>query len=528
MYNLGGMEVFGQSQHNMESHFFELKSLIQEGFDIFSTNNAYVEDYKNIACISLRHFIYFIEDLKFNFNPREWISQINLFGIDDEVIVELVKRGVPPSLKTLFHADTNGTMAILEWNKAHPEEKVDINGRIKGKTALFYASVGKSKVLLEAGVDISITCDEGLTALEVLAPQYRNFDKIKMLLEAGCNVSKIQYIIFREYVPQVLIDLIFSYGISPSILDQDGYSLLHQNDISVIKRGLGLVDPNIICHGMTPFEKAIKHSFDIIKTYEKCKILIDYGSVVNSNYYSMVIHNPSIFGLLVEKGIHIPHRKVKEINFKAIMLYYGVDRDDVVDFILAAEPLAHNLFDNYILKTCSAITLDKIAHRYDIDCYELFDDIDKAQIMINHGYIPNNNNIKNAYSWHGTPQLLEMLIKAGGPLPNEPILHRVSEDVLKVFLQNGMNIDTTDEFGTSSLMMAVKTDIDPSRLLKYGANPNLQNNSGLTALHYVKGQYRFVDVFLKYGADPYIVAYNGKKIRDSIKRRAATLKDVSI
>lgn len=86
---------------------------------------------------------------------------------------------------------------------------------------------------------------------------------------------------------------------------------------------------------------------------------------------------------------------------------------------------------------------------------------------------------------------------------------------VEILLRNGANVDQKDSHGRAALHLAVgRGDADTTRvLLEAGANPNVQDQDGVTPLNLARSYAGTGDIaalLLKAGADPKLVDKHGK------------------
>jgi len=86
------------------------------------------------------------------------------------------------------------------------------------------------------------------------------------------------------------------------------------------------------------------------------------------------------------------------------------------------------------------------------------------------------------------------------------------EEIVRILLEKGANINLQDRFGCTILYHAVLHDLKTiEMLLQKGANPNLQSKEGDTALHLAvkKNKLNIVELLLQRSADPNLQNQNG-------------------
>ena len=86
-----------------------------------------------------------------------------------------------------------------------------------------------------------------------------------------------------------------------------------------------------------------------------------------------------------------------------------------------------------------------------------------------------------------------------------PLMHaadRDNYDIVRLLLSRGADVNASDDLGNTALQYCTSGEV-ASELLKYNANPNSVDNTGLPVLgaHIISGNYEVVKTLLDYGAN---------------------------
>ncbi len=93
---------------------------------------------------------------------------------------------------------------------------------------------------------------------------------------------------------------------------------------------------------------------------------------------------------------------------------------------------------------------------------------------------------------------------------------------VQILLDHGVNVNAVQHLGETALMVVAQINGNINHigklLLKYGADPNIQDINGRTALHkaLTNNNSMLVRYLLEHGADPNIQDYNGRTVLFSI------------
>jgi uncharacterized protein len=96
-------------------------------------------------------------------------------------------------------------------------------------------------------------------------------------------------------------------------------------------------------------------------------------------------------------------------------------------------------------------------------------------------------------------------------------------EAVDLLVKHGASLDPVTEDETPFLG-AIKWShfASAERLLHHGANVNFQNSKGMTALHFLlkkNSDRKYIEMLLRYGADPALRTADGKSLLDMVKNR---------
>jgi len=121
--------------------------------------------------------------------------------------------------------------------------------------------------------------------------------------------------------------------------------------------------------------------------------------------------------------------------------------------------------------------------------------------------------------------LARLLLKHGSTPENSLWAAAFADNVeaIDLLVRSGAKLDPVTEDETPFLL-AIKWSrfVGAERLLRHGANVNIQNSKGLTALHLVlkkNSDRKHVEMLVRHGADPTIKSRDGKSPLDLVRNR---------
>lgn len=424
---------------------------------------------------------------------RKKINQIKMNDIINPYLTNLNNNGYTNLQLAILSNETDKVRNILLCDITN--KYIDIKSR-NGETALNIAVGGYNieiiKMLLCQNPDINTIDNKGNTPLHNAVNSYFSdymLNICKLLVDNGANQKiknqdgdTVLHLALKER------DLeLFNYLIScgPEITTDDGYynTLLHiaasrpnhwQNIIEIYPD----TDNNISLDNSEPIlEKPILEN-SIIESYpmyiDLFKFLINKKLNINATdtYNNTPLHialshcNYKIADILIKHGANINIKNIGNQIALHVVLEIFIDRKP------------RYLYENYILKIVNVL----LKSTTDIDVIDV------------NGYTPLHLALKNRRI-----NTVKMLLKHG---VNPMIKTRDGESVLHlavIYLRNNFNIinylikikrvdiNEIDNEGNTPLIIAFEMyNLEAAEiLLDNGADPNIKNNDGKSALHFV-------------------------------------------
>jgi cytohesin len=416
-----------------------------------------------------------------------------------------------------------------------------------GCTALYYCNNYKiCELLLKHGADPNIQNKDGCTALYYI-DYIEDIDICKLLIKYGIKYGaniipnlqdkflgkKTFLMIATESSDIEFVESLLKHGADPNIQDINGSTALmftHYNIMCKYKENLNIqndieIFELLLKHGADPnirdksFNQTVLHDVNDINI---CKLLLKHGA------------DPNIQD---ENGKTVLHY-IKDSDICELLLKHEAnpniqDKDGDTPLILAFQKNEIKCFKLLLEYGADPNIQDNYGQTFLYDVY----DINVCELLLKHGADPN---IQDKYGrtplhYYENYKICELLLKHGAD-PNildkdgRTPLHDIDDiNVCKLLIKCGANIipNLQDKFLDQKTLLMIatqKNDIEfVESLLKHGADPNIQNKDGYTALHYIVSpipQYKdgiwqevynieICELLLKHGADPNIQNKNG-------------------
>ena len=351
---------------------------------------------------------------------------------------------------------------------------------------------------LASGADLSLTGDDGASALHWAVNKNAGREIIELLLEAGANPNlgnadgdTALHRAVEELAVQEIIDLLIGHGADVQAKNYTDITVLALavgtgNDHEVIETLLARgADPNTAktTYGDTALSAAvIRAAFD--GDSEIVRILLESGADATEMYYDdgltlLEIYYSYLFDRRSSDRDVAPNVEVIEL-----LLDHGVDVHATAAADLLGFPL---LFFAVILGASEP---------------------ESVRLLLEHGA-----SATTTASWGITA--LHYALQFG------------SADVVKHLLDYGADVSARTDHGNTPLHAAVRTDaVDIVRLLlENHADPSAQNDDGDTPLHLIVRSYDFepsarsgiIGLLVEHGADTQVVNSNRRSVCDLIK-----------
>ncbi|XP_077297918.1 uncharacterized protein LOC143919459 [Arctopsyche grandis] len=492
-------------------------------------------------------------------------SLLHFVSSNTESSKMLLEKGFDPN-----EPDKNGDtpfMIAVRWRKRDLIELLldyGANPNIrnkKGDTPLIesveYLGIETLKVLIER-VDLNMTHINGETAL-YRSVSYELPDIFNLLLEKGAdptigNVNK--YTVIHNIVKLGKLEQfqsILKKGINLNICNADGFSLLHYavNNTSIEILQL-LLDENVDLNipnnlGETPIFCAISCS-----NYKAVELLLERGAdtnMVNKNgdtllHYAAAMDQVQLFESIFKKSINT---HVRNQNNETVLHWAAKGGNHDILELLLKDKIDLNVTDSGGLTPLHYAALHGNFHSMITLLYEGADSkvvsFDGNALLHFAAYKFNNvelqvierlgfdltsansngksllHNAVNGSNASAVIFFLERRIKPNitdvnlrTPL-HCAVLTNDLEEIAKLLIRNGADLNAADNFGCTPLHYAVEKSkyYFAEMLIEEGADINARDKLGRTALHkYPKNSIPFVNMMLKNGADVNILDKYGR------------------
>lgn len=316
-------------------------------------------------------------------------------------------------------------------------------------TALMEAScIEQTKFFIEKGIEIDAKDKCGNTALMYSL----TYEQTAFLIENGANVNhtneKGQSVI-------MMLDLYEQWEL-----------LLNNNNIN-------------ICHSDFYGRSVLLYA----DTIEKGKLLLEKGVDINSTYHGgSILMNTDISASQIDMLINLGADIEIEDPKKQTALFYHSDIDKIKLLLKAGVDINHRNFEGKTVLICA-----------DRSCYLYYDE-NTIKFLIENGADPNIEDDEGNTAIFYTRELLS----------------------IKILFKSGININHKNNDGTTVLMTVLEDfdniifynpsfDMDDSTLniinilnflIESGADPNIEDNEGNTALFYCHNKYA-LQIFFK-------------------------------
>ena len=422
------------------------------------------------------------------------------------------------------------------------ERGVDVNARRKkdGCTSLHLAAyngmVQVAQVLLDHGADAKLEAERGGTALHLVSQgQYNSQEQgvgiARLLLERGVDVNERQKNLYTPlhsaafYGRLEIVQLLLVQGSDTNTENVWGETALHlvsRGKYDSQEQGVGiarlLLERGVDVNSQRKDGKTSLHWAAYTGRIEVARVLLDHGAytnletkdgetalnLVSNGIYESEGHGVGIARLLLERGVDVNART--GVCCQETSLHWAALNGRVE---LAQVLLDHGA--NAVLETKWGDTALHNVSRGEFDSEE--HGVGMARLLLEHGVDVNARNKNGWTSLHdaaftGRVELARVLLDHGAnaKLENkwgETVLHVVSRgkfdpqeqgvDVARLFLELGVDVHAQTFFFATALHLAAfrgKFEI-AQLLLDYGANPNAENEQGMTPLHQVtRGKYK--------------------------------------
>jgi ankyrin repeat protein len=396
----------------------------------------------------------------------------NWCGLGQEIGDRLLKKGIEPAstesdewteIISLRIARAKNSQEIDEILK---EGNFEINGRDQnGQTPLFVAiranNVEGARRLLERGADPSIRDSNGLTPFQVAVINYKDSDILNLLVsneKVDINETTSQQGWTTLHVAASLSNLtaarfLLSNGANPNIVDPNGRTSLHMaaqfaKDMDIVELLLNHKDTNV-----NYLDNAGRNALDFARENKKG-------------------HAERIAKRLKEKGAVETENELCKGS-----------KETMKKHLRAFSNRKPSQIDNFLSDGTIPIE-DKI-----------------AKILENEDYLVSAIHNSNAES-------VRLLLKNGADISawgkmGKEALHLASlfaktTDLIDALLETGeFDIDGVDNHGNTPLHYAISGnnyEINVPHLIGKGADPNIADKNGITALHFAASNAKTIEI----------------------------------
>ena len=476
---------FSTEQDDLKQSYFELiKSIIKQGGAGIKKSNAH------------------------NITPLQYA--IN--GKNNELIKLLIENGIDVNTKTqsgdpILHLVIND----LELAEFLIEKGADVNARDRyEKTALHLAAQNNNfelfKLLIQNGADVNARDRYEKTALH-LAAQNNNFELFKLLIQNGANINDkdildsrnslyyaIKYNNFEmiEFIIQNGADINITTTIKQKITALHLAALYHN-----VKLAKFLIE-KININARDSLERTPLHFATVKKNrnLDLPEFLIRNGAHIHAKdhnnktplHYALNKNNTEFIKLLIEKGADINTTDEKGNT----ALHLATQNNDLE-------------LTKFLIQKGADVNAKDSSKNPPLHYAAMKDNIAFMQLLIENGadvnisleelrhiqYIDEPTRFRVAIK---TQSLLLWVMKMKG-----------GDQLAKLIIEKGADINTTDEKGNTALHLATQNnDLELTKfLIQKGADVNAKDSSKNPPLHYaaMKDNIAFMQLLIENGAD---------------------------
>ena len=342
-------------------------------------------------------------------------------------------------------------------------------GIYKGETPLFFAVKDSHyvKLLIDAGVDVNIRSDKGLSPLH-FAAYFGNLKSVKFLIEAGAELNvKDQNGLTPLHQASnqgrlKVMDFLIQAGANIFAQDHEGRNLFHVMNYRIMFRIQGLLK---------------EHGYSIEEISEELAI-----NFIDQNITSVISR---IVQSCIQKGLDLNQQDKKgrtafhyfssqSFNFWLLnfFIHSGIDLDINIKDYQGKTPL-HILTHSIVLRN----------------------PIVMPQLFLFAGADVNNRDNEGKAPLHFVNNFLtaESLLSAGADINNRdnegrtPLYYVNNFQIAEVFVSAGADLNNKDNKGKTPLHFVSNFSI-AKLFLSAGADVNSKDNRGNTPLYYVKDE----------------------------------------
>jgi len=445
--------------------------------------------------------------------PNKEIAAI----LSDKKNADQKVEGQPPIMTAVLIGNIHSVQSLIN-------KHCDVNAKDDptGNTALMAAAqlgyIEILKLLLKEKVNSNLQSDQGFTAL-MLAAQYGHIQATNLLLQNGAdpnsktNEGGTALMLAAQYGHIQTTNLVLQNGADPNLKSNKGGTALmaaaqygHTPIINLLLQKEA--DPNLKRNeGGTALMLAAQYGH-----IQATNLLLQNGADTNlqSNeghsalMFALKSGHIEIFDLLLQKGAD-PNLQSNE-GLTALMFAVKLGHIDVFDLLLqkGADPNLQNHLGQTALQ------------------YALFKKNEQiVRLLLKYGATLNSISEEDLSN---SSEKIQGIIKnkrlADQKINGTPLIVQASTNqnivAVRKLVEDYCNINAKDPTGRTALIGAAyqgHTEV-VEYLLQQGANPNLQDNKGQTALMAAmaaahQGHIKIVDSLLQKGADPNLISANG-------------------